>query len=269
MSAVATIGIDDDLTACEACIAVRATDDELACWIDEELEVSIEESALCFVETILNDAWDEDILDILTDLSKHLLIVGIELVMLGRDNDGIDTYWLVGLAIILDGYLALGIRTEVWHRRWLLATDLVKLDKQQVTKLEGQRHTVVRLVGGIAEHHTLVASTLLLRNAALNATVDIDALCVESREDTAALAVKFVLGLGVADLADGLAHLVAKLHVGSGLDLACQYDLASGYEGLTSYLALWIPSEKVVKYCVADLVSDLVWVSLRHRFGSK
>ena len=266
---MSAVGIDNDLTTRKTSITMRTTDDELTSRVDKEGKVLVEERTLVLIETIVDNAWDEDVLDVLTNLGKHLLVVSIELVMLGRDDDGINAHRLIGLAIILDGHLTLGIRTEVWHRRWLFATDLVELDEQQVAKLEGQRHAVVGLVGGIAEHHTLIAGTLLLRIATLNATVDIDALCMESREDTAALAVKFVLGLGVADLADGLAHLVAKLHVGSGLDLACQYDLASGYEGLTSYLALWIPSEKVVKYCVADLVSDLVWVSLRHRFGSE
>lgn len=266
---MAAVSIDNDLTTCETGIAVRTTDDELAGRVDKEGKLVVEESALLLVETVVDDAWDEDVLDVLTDLGKHLLVISVELVVLSRDNDGVDAYWLVGLTVILNGYLALGIRTEVWHWRRLLATDLVELDEEEVAQLEGQWHAVVGLVGSITEHHTLVTSTLLLWYATLNATVDVSALCMKGREDTTALAVKLVLGLGVTDLLDGLANSIAQFNVGRGLDLAGNDYLTGSNEGLTSYLALWIPSEKIVKYCVTDLVSDLVWVSLRHRFRSE
>ncbi len=257
---MAAVGIDNDLTTGETSIAVRATDDELASRIDKEGELVVEESALLLVETIVDDTWDEDVLDVLTDFGKHLLIISVELIVLSREDDSIDAYWQVGLAVILYGHLALGIRTEVWHWRRLLATDLVELDEEEVAQLEGQWHAVVGLVGSITKHHTLIASTLLLWYATLNATVDVSALCMKGREDAATLAVELVLGLGVADLLDSLANSITQFDVGRGLDLAGNDYLTGSNEGLTSYLALWIPSEKIVKYCVTDLVSDFVWV---------
>ncbi len=78
--------------------------------------------------------------------------------MLGGDNDGIDTNGLVAV-VVLDGYLTLGIGAQVSHLPALLANMRKGID-YRMRHIERERHVVLRLCGGITEHHTLVARTL-------------------------------------------------------------------------------------------------------------
>ena len=43
MSALAAVGVDDDLAACQAGIAVRPADDEFSCRVDEILDALLEQ----------------------------------------------------------------------------------------------------------------------------------------------------------------------------------------------------------------------------------
>ena len=100
--------------------------------------------------------------------------------MLGADDNGMNTYGAIGLAIIFDSNLALGIRTEVWHGAVLLTTNLSQLDEEQVAELEGERHAIVGLAGSIAKHHALVAGTLFFGFLTLHTAIDVGALCMDS-----------------------------------------------------------------------------------------
>ena len=138
-----------------------------------------------------------------------------------------DTHGAIGF-IILHGDLALRIGAQIGHRRIGLTTDFCQFDEEQMTELEGERHTVVSLAGGIAEHHTLVSSALFFGLLTFHATVDVGTLRMDGREDTARIAIEHILSLGVADSLDGFSHCLAKFHVSLSLDFASQYDLASG-----------------------------------------
>ena len=72
-------------------------------------------------------------------------------------------------------------------------------------QVERQWHIGFGLVGGIAKHHTLVASALLFFVGTAHATVNVAALLVNGGKDTTRLAVEFILRLGVANLFDGAA----------------------------------------------------------------
>ena len=64
---------------------------------------------------------------------------------------------------IFQSYLAFSIRTQVGHQRSML-TDKGKFLNKPMSKIKGKRNKCVALVGGITEHHALVAGTLLLRS---------------------------------------------------------------------------------------------------------
>lgn len=52
-------------------------------------------------------------------------------------------------------------------------------------QVEAYGHIAFRLVGGIAEHHALVAGTLLFLVAVIHAAIDVLALFVDGTQDTA------------------------------------------------------------------------------------
>ena len=139
----AAVGVNDDLAPRETGVAVRAADDELARWIDKIL-------CLCAQELCRNNHLD--------DLFDHILSDGCKvyrLVMLRRDNDGIDINRLAGL--IGNGDLCLSVRTQIGE---LAAFAHVREAAcQLVREHRRERHVLGRLVRRIAEHHALIACT--------------------------------------------------------------------------------------------------------------
>ena len=83
---------------------------------------------------LLLHAWYQDVDDIGFDTLKHAFVISVELVMLGRDYDGVDTLG-DALVAILDSHLTLRIRSQVRHLFSLL-TDLRKGAHQQMGKVE-------------------------------------------------------------------------------------------------------------------------------------
>ena len=216
VSALATIGIHDDLTARETCITVRTADDELARGVHIILDVQPKQIEHLLRMDLLLHTGDEDIDDVVLDAGQHLLVL-VELVVLGRDDDGVDALRDAGVAV-LDSHLTLGIRTQIGHLLTLLA-DVGQSAHDEVCQVERDGHKVLRLVGGITEHHTLIAGSLLFLVAVIDTTVDVGALLMDGTEDTTRVAVELVFSLRIADAFDGVAgdglqidiHLAAHL----------------------------------------------------------
>ena len=153
------------------------------------------------------------------------------------------------------------------------------------------------LVGGISEHHALVAGTdqvdrvggragLGLKRL-VDALGDIGGLLVDEAHDTACIAVKAKLGAVVADAADDAAGNFLHVNVCLGADLAGDDDGAGGHESLAGatdvfhvgghavgrnialLLQLYFFSEDCVEDGVADLVSDLIGMTFGHRLRRK
>ena len=125
----------------------------------------------------------DDLPDILFDAGMHGL-VGVEFVVLGRKDYGVDPDRLV-LRRELDGVLVLRVRTQVMHRGRLLAWYFRKDLEEFVRKRQGERHVILRVAAGVTEHHSLVAGTLFLFARAHDAAVDVGALVVDGRNHPA------------------------------------------------------------------------------------
>ena len=221
-----TVGIHDDLAAGEAGIAVGATDHELAGGVDVIGNV-VSEQALHALWQLLLHAGNEDLDDVLLDLRQHHRLL-VEVVVLCAHHNGVDAH---GLAVVsvLDGHLALGVGAQVGHLAVLLAAYGGEFAQQHVAELQRQRHVVVGVAAGVAEHHALITGTLLLGILALHTLVDVGALLVDGAEDPAAVRLEHVLALGVADLADHLAGDLLHIEVGLALHLAGQHHLSGGH----------------------------------------
>ena len=88
MSSPATISVNDDLPASETSITMRSANDEATRWVKME-------DCLLIKVLLGNDRLD----DMLLQVSSNL-IVGDCLIMLGRDEDGVDTDRDPGTALI-------------------------------------------------------------------------------------------------------------------------------------------------------------------------
>ena len=157
-------------------------------------------------------------------------------VVLGRDDDRPDADR--DAALVLDGDLGLAVRAEV--RQLAGLADLGEPAGHAMGEGDRQRHELGRLAAGEPEHHPLVAGAELERGrrvvadleGRVHALRDVRRLGLDRDERAAGLVVEAVVGAGVADVADGVAHDRLEVHVGRGRDLAEDHHEAGRGGGL-------------------------------------
>ena len=125
-------------------------------------------------------------------------------------------------------------------------------------QVKTDRHQVLRFVGGIAKHHTLVASALLVFVAIVHATIDVIALLMDSSQDTTRVAVKLVLCFSITYLLDGVSGNGLQVDIHLATHLAHDDDLACGDKRLTSHTGIRIVGQELVENSVTYLISHLV-----------
>ena len=160
MTARAAIGVDDDLAAGEAGVAHGPADDEAAGGIDVVLGVLVEP---------LGGKHGLD--DVLEDVGVQL-VVADGLGVLAGDDDGVDAGGLAVL-VVLDRDLALAVGAQIRQLAGLAHRG--ELAGELVGQRDGSRHQLGGLVGGVAEHHALVAGA-----AGVDALRDVAGLLVDA-----------------------------------------------------------------------------------------
>ncbi len=241
---LAAVGIYNNLAPRQPGVTVRTTDYELARGIDVVCDMVVEQCQHLFMMDGSNNTRHQNLDYIPTDLSEHffislelcgLAVVGrlYEVVVLGGDYDGVDAYGRA-VVIIFDGHLALGIGTEVGHHL-AFATDVGQHLQDAVCKVQRKRHVVLRFVGGIAEHHSLVSGTLLHRVLTLHAAVDVGALLVDGAQHAARVALEHVLAFGIADFLDYFACDEGHVNVRFGFHFSSQHYLPGSNQSFASY----------------------------------
>ena len=215
MRGCATIRIDNDLTAGQTRIAIRAANHEAASWIDVILVFSGEPP---FRQNFVQNRAD--------DFAQ--LLQARRLFVLMRHNDGV--YADRARPVILQRHLALCIRLKLWMRAIVsklsqFAQDLVRIDQRGWHKFR-------RLVRRIAEHDALVAGAFFLVKAltGFNALCDFSRLTMDMVLDGHVLPMKPILLI-----ADGFDHITGRLvHLILGDDraiiganLTCQHHAIS------------------------------------------
>ncbi len=264
VTAHATVGVDDDLTASEAAVAVRTADNELAGRVDEVNGLLVQK--LCR-NHLLDELFDDFLFDcrVLEDLAVH------EFVVLRGDDDRVDADRAV-LFVVFDGDLGLGVRTEPLDLA--LFAEFLDLGHELVGEADRERHQFLGFVASVTEHHTLVACTLLVVFLAIgglgvNALGDVRRLLVHSDEDGAALVVKSEFRVHVADALDGLACDLLEVDDCLGGDFTGNDDETGVHEGFACDAAVRILREAGVEDGVGNLVGDLVRVALGNGFRCK
>src|SRR5262249_55699223 len=203
---VAAVGVDDDLAAGEPAVALRAADAELPGRVDVVHRLLVEELRRHdLLHHVLDDRLPEG-------------RVGDVGAMLRGDDDGLRAH---GLAVpVLDGHLALAIGEQEGQLPRLAG--LRELLPDAVRRVDGEGHVLLGLVAGEAEHHALVAGSLLLEQALAlgDALGDVRRLLLDRDDHRAAVAVEAALGARVADVADDTLGELAELRLALTGDLA-------------------------------------------------
>jgi len=252
VTAHAAVGVHDDLTAGKAGVSHGSADDEAASGIDVVLRVGVEQVG-----------WDDGLDDMLEDFGAELVVgegtVGVlvgEFGVLGGDDDGVDADRLVvGVVLYRDLRLAIGAKVGELS----VLANLRELLGQLVGERDGRGHQLGRLVGGVAEHHSLVAGS-----AGVDTLRDVGRLAVNGGDDGAGVGVEAFEGVVVPDLVDRVADQGLEVDVGLGSDLPGDDDQAGAGEGLAGNAAVGVDGQAGVEDGVGDLVGDLVRVTFGH-----
>ena len=264
MRAAAAVGIDDDLAARKPGVPVRAADHELARRIDvQDIVVADQPGQLVAgaLQTRL-DARNEDRAHVLADRGLHPLLGLLlrqpvarqdEFVVLGRNHDGMHAQRTVGLLVVLDGHLRLGIGTQVGHHLPFAADD-GQLLEDHVREDQRRRHHLAGLVAGIAEHDALIARTLLVLLGAHDALIDVRRLFVDGRQDAARVAVELVFALGIADAVDHTARHALYIDIRFGAHLARHDHQSRGAKRLAGDFRVGVTTQEFVENGVRNLI---------------
>ena len=256
MGTPATVGVNNDLTAGETGVTLRTTNDE-------------ETRGLNVVDGVVikvlgrNDLLDDLLLDLLSEL-----LGGDILRMLGRDNNSVDTLGDDSAVImaVLNGDLSLGVGAEPGERA--IATSGRHGSIQLVGEEKGEGEELGSLVGGIAEHDTLVTSTELLKSLLVVKTLsDIGRLLLNGDEQVAGLVVETLGGVIVTDVLDSLTDNLLVVELGLGGNLTEDHDHTGLGGSLASDLGEGVLSQAGIEDSIGDLISDLVGVTLTDGLG--
>ena len=262
----AAVGVDDDLAPGQAAVAHRAADHEAAGRVDQEAAPQL----VGVIQLLGEDRHDDVLPEVVLDLSLGALGV------LAGDQELLDRHRPAVLVAHAD--LGLAVGTQVVQRAVL--AHLGQPLREPVGERDRQRHQLRRLVGGVAEHHSLVAGAGDVELVAVGGVLpglvggvdalgDVGRLLVDRVDHRARLVVEAEGGVGVADLLDRLARDVLDVDVGGRGDLARDDDQAGVDQRLAGHAAGGVVREDRVEDTVGDLVGDLVGVSLGDRLGGE
>ena len=154
---------------------------------------------------------------VLQDVGAQLF-VGDVLRVLGGDDDRIDAHRLAVL-VVLHRHLALAVGPQVGQLAVL--ANFGQPPRQLVRQRDGSRHQLFGLVGGVAEHHALVAGA-----AGVHAHGDVAGLLVDRRDHRAGIRVEAIQRIVVADGGHHAAHQRLEIDVSLGCDLTGNDDQA-------------------------------------------
>ena len=169
--------------------------------------------------------------------------------VLSGDDDRVDAD---GTAVVVfDRDLRLAIGTEIIEQA-VTPRARESLD-QLVRQRNRQRHELVGLGAGVAEHEALIAGA-----AWIDALGDVGRLLVNRGQNGARLVVEPVFRPGVADILDRIADDLLVVHGRLRGDLAGDHGDAGGHERLARDTPGGVLRENGVENGIGNLVGDLV-----------
>ena len=145
--------------------------------------------------------------------------------------------------------------------------DLRTSDKRRVSLWAsemGGGHQLRGLVGGVAEHHALVACS-----AGVDAHGDVAGLLVDGRDHGAGIGVESIDSIVIANGADDATDQRLEVDIGAGGDFSGNDDEAGRGEGFAGHAAVGVLLKAGVKDSVGNLVGDFVGMAFGDGFRGK
>ena len=213
------------------------------------------------VEVLLGDGLLDDLLE---DLLAELLGRDVGAVLGGHD-DGVDADGNHGtvVVLVLNGDLGLGVGAQPGQAA--VPASGRHGGVELVGEEEGQGEELRGLVGGIAEHDTLVTSAQLLEGLLVVKTLsDIRGLLLDRDEEVEGLVVEALLRVVIANVLDGLADDLLVVKLGVGGDLTEHHDHTGLGGRLAGNLGEAVLRQAGVEDGIGDLIRDLVGVALAY-----
>lgn len=248
-------------------VAHRAADLEAAGRVHQEA-VALGVQLDAVLDELREHVLDDELADVGCEQRVQVDVRG----MLRGDDHRVQPDRLV--TVVLDGDLGLAVGAQVGDGPVL--AHLGQSPGEAVRDVDRERHQLRRLVAGVAEHQALVARALLVELVlvALDPLLvrGVDALCdvrrlrADRHRDATGSTVEALFGGVVTDLQNLVAHEVGDVGVGLGGDLARDMHQTGGDQGLDGDARGGVLAQERVENRVADLVSDLVGVTLGDRF---
>ena len=261
----ATVGIDDDLAAGETGVTLGTTDGEAAGGVQPVDGLVVDHVS---GEGGLDDLFHEVSLD---------LVVGDVFVVLDGDEDNSDAEGLeevlavTGVEFVFDGDLGLGVGAG--PREGVVTAAVGALLGEVAGEFVGEGHEGFSFVGGITEHHTLIAGTevfvLLDVVGTEDGLVDFGGLLFDGNEEVAGLVVETLGGVVEADVLDGVTDDLLVVEDGLGGDFTEDHDHTGLEAGFAGDLGVGIFGEAGVEDGIRDLIGHLVGVTFSDVFGGE
>ena len=260
---IAAVAVHDNFPARKAAVPVGTADHKTAGGIDKEFGL------------VIHHIRRKDLVkDMLLDIPVNLLL-GHALVVLGGEDHCVQAHRLV-ILIILHRDLGLSVRPQVGKRAVL--ADLSQASCQLVGQGDGIGHILLRLVGGVAEHHALISRAdgvqlllghmllpcLLGLQSLVNAQGNICGLLIDGGDHAAGIAVKAILCPVIADLPDGLPDNLLDVYIGAGGNLSHNQHQSCGDGRLAGHPAHGILLHQGIEDRVGNGIADLIRMSLCH-----
>jgi len=202
--------------------------------------------------------------DLLEDLLAKLLS-GDVLGVLSGDDDGVDSEGNNGavVVLVLNGDLGLSVGAEPRERA--VAAGSGHGSVELVGEEEGEGEELGGLIGGIAEHDTLITGTESLEAVVKVKTLgDIRRLLLNGDEKVAGLVVEALGGVIVTNVLDGVTDDLLVVDLSLGRDLTEDHDHASLGGSLASNLGHGVLGQAGIEDGIRNLISDLVGVALAY-----
>ena len=200
MWAPSTIGINNNLSACETCISSWSTNVKFTRWVDDDFG------------SVKHVFWDDFLDDFLCQNIVNLLVGNIW-GMLGGDQDVVNSDWLEDtliLLLILNNNLGFAIRPQPWDSSIFsinghLLADLICKHMGVWVKGFG-----IPLIGGISKHESLITSShIQLILGFVDSSSDVCILSMDINDNIAFIAIKTNIFAGEAYLsADSSGNLL-------------------------------------------------------------
>ena len=128
-------------------------------------------------------------------------------------------------------------------------------------QIERYRHIVLCFSTSIAEHHALVAGTLVLLITIVNASVNISALFMNGIQNATRIAIKLIGSLRIADTLNGFARNGLQVDISFRAHFAHNHHLSGSYKRFNCTASLVVVSEKLVEQGIGNLIRHLIGMS--------